>query len=305
MKVLMISGDKNLLNPESDAGKRLALQRAQVEQLDVIVWPQAHSWWKAVHLARKNRYDVVTAQDPFFRGIFAWKLTWFTHAKLQVQVHADLAAQSFWRRLLARFVLSRADSVRVVSERVESQVRRVGRERKIHMLPLYIDLSRFQNLERITHERPTILWIGRFEKEKDPLYAIEVLKQVRAQGVDAVLVMLGAGRLEHALRRAAKGLPVEFPGWKPPEEYLKFADVVLCTSPYESWGASIVEALAAGVPVVAPDVGIAREAGAIVVARHDMPAAIVQAISENLSGELSITFMDKETWATRWRDALS
>lgn len=305
MKVLMISGDKSLLLPESDAGKRLALQRAQVEQLDVIVWPQVHSWREAVHLVRKNRYDVVTAQDPFFRGMFAWKLTWFTHARLQVQVHADLRAQSLLRRLLARFVLSRADSVRVVSKKVESQVRKIGRETKIHILPLYVDLARFQHLERIAHERPAILWIGRFENEKGPLLAIEVLKQVRAQGIDAVLVMLGAGKLEAALRKAAKQLPVEFPGWKLPEEYLRVADVVLCTSPYESWGASIIEALSAGIPVVAPDVGIAREAGAIVVSRSGLAEGVVKVLREKPQGALQIGFLDKEEWSRRWKDSLA
>jgi hypothetical protein len=52
-------------------------------------------------------------------------------------------------------------------------------------------------------------------------------------------------------------------------------DVVLGTlaSPGESWGASIVEALAE-VPGVAPDVGIAKEAGAIVVTRQDLAGTL-------------------------------
>jgi len=185
------------------------------------------------------------------------------------------------------------------------QVSTVGRRAKIHVLPLYVDLSRFQNLECIPHERPAILWIGRFESEKDPLRAIEVLKTVRARGVDAVLIMLGAGKLEAALRKEAKQLPVEFPGWQPPEAYLKVADVVLCTSPHESWGASIIEALAAGVPVVAPDVGIAKEAGAIVVSRSGLAEGVLKVLQDKPSGNLQIAFLDKEEWGRRWKDSLA
>jgi hypothetical protein len=39
MKVLMISGDKKVLDPGAAAGKRLQLQRASVDTLDVLVWP--------------------------------------------------------------------------------------------------------------------------------------------------------------------------------------------------------------------------------------------------------------------------
>ncbi|MDP2652147.1 MAG: hypothetical protein Q8O94_03355, partial [bacterium] len=68
MKVLMISGDKNLLVKGSEASARLELQKSQAEQLDVFVWPQVHSRIEIWRAAKKNRYDVVTAQDPFWRG---------------------------------------------------------------------------------------------------------------------------------------------------------------------------------------------------------------------------------------------
>jgi len=304
MKVLMISGDRNLLTPESDAEKRLTMQKDHVDQLDVVVWPQVHSFWHIVRSARRERYDVVTVQDPFWRGLVGLLVARLIHAKLNVQVHVDFASQSWGRRWLASLPIRCAFSVRAVSERAKGSVH-IRHQAKTQVLPIYIDLSRFKQLEHVAHDRPTILWVGRFEKEKDPLRAIEVLKRVREEGVDAKLVMLGAGKLESALRKAAQGLPVDFPGWRPPEEYLGRADVVLCTSPYESWGASIVEALAAGVPVVAPDVGIAREAGAIITDRAHLAQAVVRTLGEKPGGVLRITFLSKEEWGKRWRETLS
>lgn len=304
MKVLMISGDPKLLDERSSAGERARLQRSKVDQLDIFVWPQSHTLRaikKALHV---HRHEVITTQDPLWRGLLGWFLSRAHTVRLNVQVHGDLSALSRVKRALAHFVLRRAHSVRAVSTRVAEQVARTGTKAQVHVLPMYLDLERFTKVTPIAHERPTILWIGRFEKEKDPLRAIAVLREVRAHGSDAVLVMLGAGSLAEKLQSAAHELPVEFPGWKAPEEYLPYADVVLSTSPAESWGASIIESLAAGVPVVAPDVGVAREAGAIIEDRAHLARAVFAVLRDRPRGVLKIAFLDREAWATKWKESL-
>ncbi|PIR83440.1 hypothetical protein COU19_00565 [Candidatus Kaiserbacteria bacterium CG10_big_fil_rev_8_21_14_0_10_56_12] len=303
MNVLMISGDRTLLDPGSEAEKRLAMQHDHVDRLDVMVWPQVHSFWQIVKTAYRHAYDVVTVQDPFWRGWVGLCAARLAGARLNVQVHVDLRAEPWWRRWLAAVPLEAAYSIRAVSERAQSRLYPRHHE-KTHTLPIYIDLERFIHLERVPHEKPTILWIGRFEKEKDPLRAIAVLKQVQKSNPAVKLIMLGAGRLEAVLHKAAEGVPVEFPGWKPPEEYLKVADVVLSTSPYESWGASIIEALAAGVPVVAPDVGVAREAGALIADHAHLAQVVTQVLEERPRGELRIAFLSKEEWTARWHKTL-
>lgn len=304
MRVLMLGGDKQVLEPGTQTARRFEVQRTHTNRLDVFVWPQLHSLKQIFTAAGSRAYDVVTAQDTFWRGLVAWVMARTHGMRLHLQVHADLEAQWWYKRLIAHFLLRRAHSVRVVSERVAEQVRRTGTKAAVHVLPIYVDLERFTHLVPIAHERPTILWIGRFEKEKDPLRAIALLRAVRARGTDAVLVMLGAGSLDTRLRAAARGLPVEFPGWKPPEEYLPYADMVLSTSPAESWGASIIEALAAGVPVVSYDVGVAREAGAIITDRAHDAATVMRVLNDKPRGILRITFMDRAAWAARWRETL-
>lgn len=305
MNVLSLGGDRNAVTANTETYRRVQMMSGHVSKLETYVWPQVHSWWMVVRAALRLRPHVITTQDPFYRGLFAWKLARLTRAKLNVQVHADLGAQTWFRRLLGGFILRRAHTVRAVSDKVAAQVRETGTRAKVHTLPIYVDLDRFKRVTRVPHDRDIILWVGRFEKEKDPFEAVRILRQVRARGKDAALIMLGAGKLEKELRQAAHGLPVEFPGWKPPEDYLALADVVLSTSRAESWGASIIEALAARVPVVAPDVGIAKEAGATVVSRAELTSAIERVLEEKPEGRLNITFLDRDAWVEKWKETLA
>jgi glycosyltransferase involved in cell wall biosynthesis len=193
--------------------------------------------------------------------------------------------------------------------RVEKQVLR-RTHAKITILPIFIDRSRFAGLSHVPHPRfkKTILWIGRFESEKDPLYAIEALQRVRATGTDAGLVMLGSGSLENELREKAarEGLKeyVEFPGWQDLPAFLAQADVVLCTSRAESFGASIVEALLAGVPVVSEDVGVAFEAGAIIASRETLAEKTREVLETNTKGELKMPVLDQASWVESWKQSL-
>ena len=243
---------------------------------------------RARTLVREKGIEVVSAQDPFEYGLAAWWATWGTQARLHIQLHTDPFASDFvrtsfmnrFRVWLMSFVLLRARHIRVVSEHLKAEL-----EHHYHLhvpitvLPIYADLTRVHTVVR-TPEKGRLLWIGRFEREKDPMLALEALAAVRAAGVDAKLTMLGSGRLLKALaaRTKVRGLTpfVELPGYADPLPYLARAELVLATSRYEGYGLAIVEALAAGVPVVSTDVGIAREAGAIIAPREGYPAALVQ-----------------------------
>lgn len=327
MKVLMLTGDKRMLVPGTEAYARLELQRKQVDVLDALYWGRGALF---APMFVRGEYDVVTVQDPLWRGLAGWVIARRLGARLNVQVHMDLGrtprsrreksrwgraeicaanfgAKDFSRRLrgvLAGFVLRRADSVRVVSEKIKEQVESLGVCAPVRVLPVYIDLSRFRTVVREPHGTKTILWVGRFEAEKDPELALEVFKKVR-ESTDARLVMLGKGSMERALKAQAVGLPVEFPGWRDPLPYYATADVVLSTSSYESFGASIVEALAAGVPTVAPDVGIAREAGATVVPRERLAQAVAELLrSPAARGELRLALLAADAWGARWKESL-
>lgn len=308
MKVLMIGGDKRSLESGTRAAARLELQRSVVERLDLLVWPHAHSAFAIMRAALSGRYDVITAQDPFWRGLIALIAARISGARLNVQVHTDLTAYRGMRRALAQIVLRNADSVRTVSERIREQVGAYGARERVSVLPVFVDLERFRACAHRPHSGKNILWIGRFEDEKDPLRAIAVWKEVRAGIPDAVLIMIGEGSLTDALSRAAAqagGTAIRVLPWQHDlSPALETADVVLSTSKHESWGQSIIEALAAGVPVVAPDVGVAREAGARVVSRDALAKTVADVLRSGTRGTLRLHLHDVRAWARAWKQTL-
>ncbi|MEK7613565.1 MAG: glycosyltransferase family 4 protein [Patescibacteria group bacterium] len=296
MNVLAITGDRTF----KEGNPRFDLQASAGEHLEALYWGPGALW----AIPRGVSYDVVSTQDPFLRGMVG--LFWARRfkAKFNVQVHADIAAQSWLKKMIARFVLRRATSVRVVSEKVKAQVESLGVSTPIFVLPIFVDSERFERVRRTPDSHPLVLWVGRFENEKDPLLALRVFKEVRTRVPDATLVMLGNGSLASVLRLEAQGLPVEFLGWQDTAPYLARAHVVLSTSRAESWGASIVEALAAGVPVVAPDVGVAKEAGAIVVSRERLSDAVVEVLTTHPSATLRFPLLSRQEWINVWKQSL-
>lgn len=296
MRVLTITGDVSF----KEGHPRFDLQVSVVEHLEALYWGPGALWPQVP----KGKFDVVTVQDPFFRGLIGVFLARQLKARLNVQVHADIEAQGFIKRAIARFVFPHADSVRCVSEKTRMQAKELGAQ-NITVLPIYIDIERYRRIQRTPEATLLILWIGRFEEEKDPLRAIEIFKEVQKDVPNAKLIMLGDGSLRVRLQNAAQNLPVEFPGWQADvAPYLSRAHVTLSTSRSESYGASIIEALAAGVPVVAPDVGVAREAGAMVVEKDKLTEAVVETLNTKNAGVLKLPLLSESEWLSKWRDSL-
>jgi glycosyltransferase involved in cell wall biosynthesis len=246
----------------------------------------------AIRIARNlPRPDVVSVQDPFETGFAGLLIARMLGVPLHVQVHTDFTSLAFRphsllnrvRYHLAWFVLRRATRIRVVLDRTKDALVARCITAPITVLPIFVDVARFANIARVKHPRFKIalFFIGRLEPEKHPCLAIDALALLRKAGHDAGLTIVGEGGerelLEQRARRLGLDRFVEFVSWQRDiTSFLSQADIVLVPSRYEGYGMAIVEALATGVPVIATDVGCAREAGAIVVQEKDFPAALVR-----------------------------
>jgi len=120
-------------------------------------------------------------------------------------------------------------------------------------------------------------FMGRFTESKGPLDVIEACLELHRRGADPYLLTVGAGGQEEALRARAASLPAGravFPGivphGRPAAEHLGCMDACVVpsrTTPSwkEQFGRVIIEAMAAGTPVIGSDSGnvpvLVRETG--------------------------------------------
>jgi glycosyltransferase involved in cell wall biosynthesis len=131
------------------------------------------------------------------------------------------------------------------------------------------------------------LTVGRLHEGKGLQRAIEAVPAIRSRFPAFRLVLVGSGPLEEALRNRARSAAPEgsviFTGRRTDvPALLAAADLSLLASDSETAGLSVIEAMAAGLPVVATDVGGVREAvehgetGVLI--RPADPGAIVEGV---------------------------
>jgi len=271
--------------------------------------------WRIVHtLARP---DVITSQDPFETGLIALFLARRLKVPLHVQVHTDFASREFarhsfrnWlRQRIAWFVLKRAARIRVILGRTADDIAAKGISTPITVLPIFVDIAKFGAIPRTKHPRwkIAILSVGRFEREKHFEVSIQALAAARTKGHDVGLTLVGEGSLRQHYYRYAQRLRVadrlDMIGWQHnlANQY-SMADIVIVPSKYEGYGLVIVEALAAGIPVLSTDVGIAREAGAMVFSAKEIPHALVRWIENGprMASLATRPYKDFEEYVTKY-----
>jgi glycosyltransferase involved in cell wall biosynthesis len=314
----MIGGDARMLVPGTEAHERYLLQKGQVEELRAVVWGPRRplALFSILGLALTRRYDVVTAQDPLWRGLVGLAAARIGGARLQVQLHGDLRYVRGFSRTLLKIALRHADAVRAVSDHIRAQAERLGARAFVDVLPVFVDADavRAAPAADVKKEFPqfgkTVLFAGRLEPEKNCAEALRVFAQVAGEFPGAGLIVAGEGSERPMLEALSRDLglsgKVVFAGYRTDILSLyKAVDCLLVTSLHESWGAAIVEALYAGCAVVSPDVGVAKEAGAAVAERSELGAAVIGILRSGARGRLGFALPSRDEWARRWRRTLN
>jgi glycosyltransferase involved in cell wall biosynthesis len=173
-----------------------------------------------------------------------------------------------------RFLGHRTDRVIALSETLRSELlaRDIAPEKRIAVVPLGLDLERFARGDRAAARRVLglapqaghVVWLGRLAPIKRVDRLIQAFGGVHRRLPEAHLTIVGDGALRPALeaqvRAAGLTEAVTFAGWSSdtPTWYAA-ADVVVLTSDSEGTPLSVIEAAAAGRPVVSTDVGGVRD----------------------------------------------
>jgi glycosyltransferase involved in cell wall biosynthesis len=257
--------------------------------------------FNAINLGRfiisRRHIDNITCQDPFLTAMAGISLKKQFNIPLEIQLHTDISSPYYiksvgnkLRKALALSYLPKADSIRVVSNRIKDYlISKLGIEQsKITIRPIFVDTEWIKNTQIVAdlHKKYSqfekiILIASRLEKEKNIGLAIQAFAEVLKKAPKTGLIIVGQGSQEKYLRACALHVchnfsknghlapsSIIFEPWANKEtlaSYYKTANLFLNTSFYEGYGMALVEAQAAGCKIISTDVGIAKELGATLV----------------------------------------
>lgn len=238
---------------------------------------------RALHEIGKRRFDLVHVQTPFaahyagLRHARSQRLpciaTYHTHFEEYLHNYVPLAPKS-WLRLLARGLARRQcnalDAVIVPSSAMQDTLAGYGVTAPMHRVPTGIPVEHFGQERRsasadfrrrfgIPENQPIALFVGRAAHEKNIGFLLDSMPHALRQCPGLILVVAGEGPALPTLRKQAEALGiadrVRFVGYldrhsELPDCYAA-ADLFVFASRTETQGLVLLEAMAAGLPVLA------------------------------------------------------
>ncbi len=243
------------------------------------------SWWSIeqrfawnaaqYHLPTPGMVDVVHAHGDYPSGWAAIRLARRLRCPAVLTVHGGLS-EAFAHRLASRLIFPQLDHVIAVSPDVARQLRGHGvRPSRLSVISSGIHRSRYGSLssaERsalrnqlgIPPEAVCLITVGRLHPVKGLEHLIAAVPVLRSQGCRFCVLVVGDGSQAASLRQLAAPFPeVRFLGARDAEtvaRLLQLADLFVCPSVVlngqrEGTPTSLLEAMAAGLPVVATRTG--------------------------------------------------
>jgi glycosyltransferase involved in cell wall biosynthesis len=244
------------------------------------------------------------------------------------------AKESFLNRIrvhIARFIIPRANAIRVVSERIKESLLTIDcLLAPVSVLPILVEK---QTAEEIAPEKDLrkkypqfdfrALIISRLAPEKNIGSAISAMAEIAKNNPKAGLIIVGDGPEGAYLKKLVVRLGLQkniiFEGWQDDLfSYYKTADVFILPSLYEGYGMAAAEAALARCPVIMTDVGCAGDAikdgqNGLIVPVGDT-GALARAIQKVVSGGLKfgpkpLILQSKEEYLAAykksWEDAIN
>lgn len=239
--------------------------------------------WRAMHrvvLEAARDCDLVHVQTPFiahYAGLKAARTlglpvvaTYHTLFEEYLQHYARFIPSGWLRgqaRAFSRRQCNQLDAVIVPSTAMRQRLDAYGVTSPMHVLPTGIPMAQFaggdglafRRRHGIAEERPVALFVGRVAHEKNIGFLLEALVHARQLRPDTLLVIAGEGPAMHDLKAQTAALGVQdsviFIGYLDRKQALPdcyaAADVFVFASRTETQGLVLLEAMAAGVPVIA------------------------------------------------------
>ena len=244
---------------------------------------------------RQGQFDVLNIHGPCDPGLAFLALSMFRGPKV-LTLHNATFPDARWRHWIApyyRWVFRRAAAVIAVSEAASQTLGRYA-DFQSTIIPNGIDGPYWRARPSGRYLKPgmrNLVYLGRLEARNGPEVAIEAFKRIAPSLPDVRLLMAGDGPMREGLQAR---VPAELRGrvdflgavYDERPELLASSSVFLLPARAVSFSIMVLEAFAAGLPVVAlPALGSDRAGdhwSNVVMARDDSEVAFSDAVVETL-----------------------
>lgn len=331
MKVLSIGTDQKVLQADSNVARRAIKIGELLDRYDVLVPGKNQCldlssqtrviglggvnkivqfyklYQQAKRLLQKEHYDLITVQDTYYLAYLGLVLAKKFDSKLEIQVHG-LEKFSYFRKILAKKVWLKTDSIRVVSTRLKNYLINDFKVPfdKITVLPVLVDIDKLKNapatidLKQRYPGQFIFLFVGRLVSVKNIPLIFQALAKLD-QAKDYKLVIVGDGPEKEKLVNLANNLgltnKVEFVAWVDNlVSFYKSADCLVLASDSEGWPLVVVEALAFNLPIIMTDVGSAGE-----LVRDNINGLVVPVKDEQALSQALAKVINQPNLLQRWR----
>jgi phosphatidylinositol alpha-mannosyltransferase len=225
------------------------------------------SYLQAKRLLQEEQFDLIHLHEPMMPAL---PLTVLRHSNATnvgtFHAFRNTPLTYFYGKPILRPFFRKLHGHIVVSSAAQDFVGEYFRA-DYRIIPNGIDFPRFNTryppLEQLADGRPTVLFVGRLEKRKGLKFLLRAWPKVLERQPNARLVVVGRGRPLEGYRRFAarqgwSPSDVVFAGYVAAEDlprYYQACDVFCAPNTgQESFGIVLLEAMAAGAPIVASDI---------------------------------------------------
>ena len=295
----------------------------KTEIIDGVKIIRKGTWW-TVHIYAFFYYIVYLKKDidiiidevhffPFFSALYARKKTIILVCEVASKLFFTLFPYPI--ALLGRAAekiylwMYRNIPAMVISRSTEKDLIKEGyRKENIHVLSLGISSPKGLRI-RNKENKPTIIYLGRINKQKGALDAIEAFYSIKKEIVNCQLWVIGSGvsdyitMLKKKIRDYKITDSVTFFGFVSEERkfgLLSKAHILIVPSVHEGWGLAVIEAASQATPTVAYNVSGLRDS----VKNGETGVILRKNIPQALAKEAYLLLMDKKRYTQFQKNCL-
>jgi glycosyltransferase involved in cell wall biosynthesis len=281
-EVVLISGVGGYLDAEAQKIKNCQTYFLPELKHAIRPWWDFAALWKLADILKREKVQIVHTHSSKagFLGRWAARLAGVPHVVHTVHGWEFFEEQFFLTRffyqMLERWTASITDTIITVStdNKMKGLAYRIGKKEQYSVIHSGIIPGKYvlspPKAKKARHElnpqnRPCVLVLSNFKKQKSPLDVVETAKRLVTQVPSVLFLWAGEGplkpRAKEAIERGGLSRHFKLLGWREDvAELLAASDVTFLASLHEGLPRVVLQSMAAGKPVVATAVNGTPEA---------------------------------------------